>query len=165
MTLIGFFTPIIFFILNIHKQGVDALETQLKERKATMGTFIKLHDPDEETAELIGVVKNFQGQEQTINSKMKLLRPRRQFARLSGSLVGSFIGVEVYLLCARIPTIASHSHWMRPWALILSLILLFYAMFVIWQLISILVDIDSIIRQKNDATNVSSPKSKADNNG
>jgi hypothetical protein len=80
-----------------------------------------------------------------IQAEERLLRPKRQFVRLSSSLMLSFVFVEAHLIW-----VSNLAQYNAPRNLILwaSLLSFGYALLVIWQLVAITIKIDAALKEQ-----------------
>jgi hypothetical protein len=144
ITFLGVIVPLFGILLSLFRQGLIELTTQAEREKtnSTKNLREQLKKQSEEGQPNINDIKKsireLTHSLKTAEKKLSYLNPKKQLLRLFALLFLSFFAVLVAIL-----------HKQSAWfALVLSILLFFLALYILWKLLQILVDVKSIIDGK-----------------
>lgn len=163
ITFLGIFSPLLIILMNISKEGVEALEKIHKSTIEVMKLDIKesVGNLGNDTKEMRSYIKRVEKVVNKHKHSLRLLRPRRQFIRTFCFLMISFILLECYILIDSGKWSYDTSILPKYWYLIVSVIIFSGAMVIIWQILTALIKVREVLKDRNyDDINLSPQPTK-----
>lgn len=150
LTLLGLVAPVISILLSIFGEGLSKLTTQYENEKSQHEDNLRdqlKKIADEKLPPNVNKIKqsirNLERMKKVAEKKLFFINPRKQTLRLVASLLFSFA-------CAIIALMSTSSHDILGYLLV-SLILCGYALYVVWGLLNVIIEVNRIIN--NDRNN------------
>lgn len=153
ITFLGIFTPLISILMNISRDGIDNLIVMNKKAVKVFQEEIsscaaqQVNSSDNSNPDIKKIKESVNSMEKEVKDHKKdlrLLRPRRQFVRTFGTLSVSFILLIAYLVAEMMVFDIDIPFVTKSWYLILSILAFLYALYIIWQIITILIKVREI---------------------
>jgi hypothetical protein len=141
ITFLGVIVPLFGILLSLFRQGLIELKTQAEREKtnSTKNLREQLKKESEEGQPNLDDIKKsireLTHSLKTAEKKLSYLNPKKQLLRLFALLFLSFFALLVTMLYKQI----------AGFALVLSILLFFSALYILWKLLQILVDVKDII--------------------